>query len=346
MVLQGGIGDTVHGLPIVNALKRADAARHITWVVQPTPAPLLRPHPAVDELVPYDHTRGLAAVRELWHDLRSRSFDVVLNCGIYFKSAVPTVIARAPHKVGYGPDRANDLVWLTANHRLPPRGGQHWQDMYLQTLEFLDVARDPLEWRIMITEEERAAQLEFFENLQADRVVGIVTTSGGTARNWLTERFAELATAVERDLDFRIVLLGGPGVVEQRRAREVAGRTEAEVVWALGPDLRRLVYLTDGCDLVIAPDTGPLHIARALETPVIGLYGHSDPLRAGPYRKYEDLTIDRYNYDAAGIPYSGPVERQHPARAGARAGRMGLISVADVLEKVDVALQRYITRAR
>jgi heptosyltransferase I len=342
IVLQSGIGDIVHGLPVVNALKRDDPEREITWIVERSPAPLLQPHPAVDHVIHFDRRRGLSDVRALRRHLGQRAFDVVLNCGIYFKSAIPTLQARAPHKVGFGRDRANDLVWLTANHRLPARGPRHRQDMYLEFLEFLGVDAGELEWRIQITEDERAAQSEFFRELDGDRVAGIITTSAMGSKNWLTERFAELTTALANDFGFRVILLGGPGAREQQRAREVVERTEARAVWALGPELRRLVFLLDGCDLLIAPDTGPLHIARALETPVIGLYGHTDPGRAGPYRKYEELTVDRYNYDAAGIPYRGPVERQHPARAGNRKGRMELISVADVLEKVGLAVERYL----
>ena len=343
LVLQSGIGDVVHGLPVVNALKRDDPERYVTWVVESVPALVLRHHPAVDDVVIYDRKGGWDALRSLWRELRPRSFDVVLNCGIYFKSAVPTLIARAPNKVGYGRDRANDLIWLFANRRVPARAARHRQEMYLELIEYLDVPSEPLEWRITFSEEERAAQSEFFSGLDAGRVVGIVATPAIQHREWPTERFAEVATALERDFGFQVVLLGGPSPREQQRAREVEGRAEANIVWALGDDLRRLIYLIDGCDLVIGPDTGPLHIARALETPVIGLYGHTDPRRAGPYGAYEDLTIDRYNYEATGQPYSGPVEQIHPARPGYRLGRMELIAVDDVLEKVELAVARYLS---
>ncbi len=341
LVLQSGIGDVVHGLPLVNALKRDDPGRHITWIVESTPAPLLEPHPAVDRVIRFDRRGGLRQVQSLRRALRSLEFDVVLNCGIYFKSAIPTFLARAPLKVGFGRDRANDLVWLTATHRLPPQGPRHRAEMYLEMLEFLGVAAEPLEWRIQVTHAEREAQSAFFRELAAERVAAIVATSALGPKDWPTERFAELATALEREFGFRVLLLGGPGAREVGRARTVAAATQADPVWALGPELRRLVYLLDGCDLLIAPDTGPLHIACALGTPVIGLYGHTDPLRSGPYGKYEALTVDRYNYDAPGVPYSGRLERQHPARAGARSGRMELIRVDDVLEKVDHAVERH-----
>ncbi|UCF18597.1 MAG: glycosyltransferase family 9 protein [Gemmatimonadota bacterium] len=340
LVLPSGIGDVVHGLPLVNALKRDDPDRHITWIVEPTPAPLLQHHPAVDDVILFDHRQGLGAALALRRELRRRNFDLLINCGLYFKTVLPTLFARARLKLGYGRDRANDLIWLFVD-RLPPRGPRHRQDMYLEFLEPLGVTAEPVEWRIVIGERERAAAAEFFAGLRPERVAGIVTTSAMDAKDWAVDRLAAVATALERDFGFLVVLLGGPGRRETERARQVAMLSEARTVWALGPDLRWLIGLIEGCDLVIAPDTGPLHIARALGTPVIGLYGHTDPLRAGPYRAFQDLTIDRFNLEAEGRPYAGPLEREHPGRAGAR-HRMGSITVADVLERVEVAIGRYL----
>jgi heptosyltransferase I len=343
LVLLSGIGDVVHGLPLVNALKRDDPERRITWIAERTPSALLEPHPSVDEVIHFDRRRGLRDVLRLRRVLRDREFDVVLDAGIYFKTAIPTFLARAPHKVGYGPDRAGDLVWLLHGHPLPPRGPRHRQEMYLELVEYLGIDPHPLEWRIRITDEEREAQRRFFHELCSDRVAGMVTTSAMPPKDWRIALFAQLAARLEHELGFRVVLLGGPGAREAERARGVAAETDVDVVWALGPDLRRLVYLIDGCDLLIAPDTGPLHIARALETPVIGLYGHTDPRRAGPYGRYEELVVDRYNLDAEGVPYSGAVGREHPARAGGRgSARMELIEVDDVMRKVELAMASHV----
>lgn len=302
---------------------------------------MLRPNPAVAEVVVFDRTGGLREVSALRRALAGHRFDCVINCGLYFKSAIPTLLARTPHKLGFGRDRANDLVWLTANRRVPRRPPRHRQDMYLEFLDPLGVEAEPLEWRLTLTDAERDAQSRFFAELGGEPVVGVVATSSGPAKDWSVAGNADVVGTLARNYGFRVVVLGGPGDRETRRAREVRERARVDVVWALGPDLRRLLYLVDGCDLLIGPDTGPLHMARAVDTPVIGLYGHTDPRRSGPYGKYEDLTVDRYNFDAPGVPYEGPVERQHPARPGCRHGRMELISVADVLSRVDRAIDVY-----
>jgi heptosyltransferase I len=104
------------------------------------------------------------------------------------------------------------------------------------------------------------------------------------------------------------------------------------VVDALGNDLRRLVWILEGSALAISPDTGPLHIARALETPVVGLFGYTNPKRTGPYRLYQDIVVDGYALHE-GEDY--PIE--HAYRNG-----MQRVSVEAVLEKVDLAMRRYV----
>ncbi|HET6765139.1 MAG TPA: glycosyltransferase family 9 protein, partial [Longimicrobiaceae bacterium] len=86
-----------------------------------------------------------------------------------------------------------------------------------------------------------------------------------------------------------------------------------------------LVWQVDGCDLLIAPDTGPVHIARALGVPVVGLYGHTNPWRVGPYRRYQDLWVDRYTDEG---------EAPDASRWDPKLDRMGQITVDDVLDRV------------
>ena len=102
---------------------------------------------------------------------------------------------------------------------------------------------------------------------------------------------------------------------------------------ALADDLRRLIWLLDGSSLVVSPDTGPLHISRAVDTPVVGLYGYTNPKRAGPYRKYQDLVADGY------AEYPG---EDYPANREYRDG-MKRVTLEMVLEKVDRAVSQYVT---
>jgi heptosyltransferase I len=330
IVLLTGLGDVVNGLPLANALKAHDPRRHVTWVAEPMPAGVLRHHPSVDEVVVYEKKRGLRGVLDLRRALAGRRFDLALNLNVYFKSVWPTLFSGAPHRLGFERGRAADGAWLASNHHLAAGPRAHTLDLFLEFAAHLDLPVPSVEWRLPVTEEERREQEAFFAPLRGRPVVGIVPASANAKKDWLPGRCAELVDALETDFGYRTVLVGGPGGREQALAREIARKASASPVWGLGDGVRRLVWMVGGCDLVIAPDTGPVHIARALEVPVIGLYGHTNPWRVGPYRRFQDLWVDRY---------TDPGEEPDPSRFEPRLGRMERITVGDVLEKVEHALR-------
>lgn len=333
IVLLSGLGDVVLGLPVANALKRDDPSRRVTWVVEPMPSGILRHHPAVDNIVVYRKCPAVRGARELWRDLRERRFDATLNFNIYLKGIPPTVFSRAPLRVGFARPRSRDLAWLALNCYVVPRRDQHFVDDFLQFLEPLDIA-PPItpEWRVRFTAAERAAQREFFARLDGRPVVTIIPASGRPAKDWLAERWAEVGQRLNREHGFRVVLSGGPGAREGELARAIAGAISPPPIVTLGDDVRRLAWILDGSRLVIGPDTGPVHVARALDVPVIGLYGHTNPRRVGPYRAFEDLWVDAYN---------APAAAPDPARDVGNACEMERISVDAVLERVERALAHY-----
>lgn len=116
-------------------------------------------------------------------------------------------------------------------------------------------------------------------------------------------------------------------------AEEIKARAGVQPIDALGDDVRRLAYLLAGSTLVVSPDTGPLHMARALDVPVVGLYGYTNPLRCGPYGKYQDLVVDGY------ARYPG---EEYPVSQEYRPDGMERVTVEGVLEKVELALERYV----
>jgi heptosyltransferase I len=326
IVLLTGLGDVIHGLPIVNALKADDPARRITWVVEPMPSAALLHHPSIDEVVVYQKKRGLAGVSQLRRDLGGRRFDLAINFNVYLKSAWPTLLSRAPHRLGFGRDRAMEGTWLAANHHLPPGSRAHTQDLFFEFLQHLGLPKPEVpEWRIAFTEDERRGQAEFFAPLRDRPVVAVVPASANAKKDWFADRYAQVVDALETDFGYRAMLIGGPGAREQGIAREITARASAEPLWALGDSIRRLMWLIDGADLLIAPDTGPVHIARALGVPVVGLFGHTNPWRVGPYRAWQELWIDRY---------TEPGEAPDPSNWTPRLGRMEQITVDDVLDRV------------
>jgi heptosyltransferase I len=325
VVLLTGLGDVIHGLPIVNALKRAKPSLRITWVVEPMPAPVLAHHPSVDDVVVYRKRDGLRGIAALRRELAARAFDLTLNFNIYFKSIWPTLLSSAPVRLGFDRGRSRDMVWLASNRRLPAgRPRRHTQDLFLEFLEVLGVEPHPLEWRLGPTASERVEQASFFARFDRP-VAAVVPASANPKKDWLPERYAEVVDALSHDFGYAPVLLGGPSEREHRLAAEIVAASSRPPVLALGDGIRRLLWILEGSALVIAPDTGPVHMARAMEVPVVGLYGHTSPWRVGPYRRYQDLWVDAY---------SDPGEAGDASITEPRLGRMEWITAADVLERV------------
>lgn len=333
IVLLSGVGDVVHGLPLANDIKRARPGSEVIWVAQPAPGAVLANHPAIDRVIIYDRPRsfdGLVALRRTMGDVRA---DLTLNIQRYFKSIGPTVFSGAPIRVGLPRSKTRDGVFLAHTHVLRDGPWQHSQDMFLDFRWALGVDRDRApSWDIAFSPDERRAQADFFGPSGSRHRVGMVVASASVAKDWPAERYAELADALTRDFGYEVLLLGGPSPAERRLAESVEHHSGAPIRSCLGDGIRRLMWLLDGCDLVVSPDTGPLHIAHALGVPVIGLFGHTNPWRVGPYSRFHDLVIDRYT-----DTHSEP----DPSAYAPKSGRMEMISVADVVQRVEIARQRY-----
>lgn len=332
IVLLSGIGDVVHGLPVVNAIRRARPDARITWVVEPPSAPLLAPHPSIDRVVVFRKREGVRGVARLRHELGTESYDLTLNLNVYTKSVFPTVLSGAPVRLGFDRARAAEGVWLFSTHRLPPGPRRHTQDLFLEFLDVLGVEREPLEWRLEPTAAERAEADGFVELHGAGPYVALVPASANRKKDWLPDRMAAVVDALWEAHGLRTLLVGGTGERETRVADAIVARSAHAPVRALGPGLRRLLWLLPLSRFVIAPDTGPVHVARALGVPVVGLYGHTNPWRVGPYRAYEDLWVDRYN--EPGSPPDASLREP-------KLGRMEAITVGDVMERAEAALERY-----
>jgi heptosyltransferase I len=335
IVMLSALGDAVHVLPVVNALKRAWPDTKITWIIQPVPHMLVRDHPAVDEFVLFQRRRGADAWRsyqELADRFRGRRFDLLLALQVYLKAGLITALVPAAMKLGFDRGRARDMNWLFTTDRIPKRPTGHVQDQYFEFLEYLGVDPLPIEWRLELSDEERSAQREFFASFDRPPCAVVVATSK-PRKNWMPERYARLIERLESDFGLQPIIVGGPARVEREAALSVLAETRAKtVVNALGDDVRRLLWLLDGSRLVISPDTGPLHMARALDVPVVGLYGATNPKRYGPYRRFTDLIVDGY------ARFEG---EEYPLSMRHRPEGMKRVTVDAVCDNVRLALERY-----
>ena len=331
VVMMSAVGDAVHVLPVLTALKRAAPDAHVTWVLQPGPATLVRGHPAVDDIVTFDRAAGLDAYRDVRRALRDRGpFDVSLNLQVYFKAGVITGFTPARVKLGFDRARARDFNWLFTNAKVPPHPVQHVQDQYFEFLAALGVPHEPVEWGLGPWPAERAWQRDFFARLDRPAAAIVVATSK-PEKDWPADRWAAVCDALAADYGLQPVLVGGRSPRELAAEAEIMRLARRAPVSALGSGLRNLVGILDGSALVLSPDTGPLHVSVALGRPVVSLIAYSNPRRVGPYRRFGDLMVDAYG--DPGEAYAATMEN--------RPGRMPRITVARVLEKVERWRARY-----
>lgn len=330
IVMLSATGDVVWTLPVVNAIKRAHPNAHVTWTLHPGPATLVDGHPSVDEIVRFDRSRGWRGFRDVRRELASRPFDVVLDLQTYFKAGLVTAFARAPVKLGFDRARARDLNWLFTTHRLQPMPVRHMQDQFLEFPRALGIDPEPVTWELGPWPEEREWQREFHASFDRP-VAALVIATTKPEKDWPAERWAEIADILVGRYGLQPVLVGGRSERELRAEAVIRARARHAPVSALGSGLRRLVSILDGAAVVISPDTGPMHIAAALGRPVIALMGFTNPKRTGPWRCCADLLVDAF---------ANPGER-YDASAPHRPGRMQLITVADVVARLEVWRERY-----
>ena len=289
--------------------------------------------PDVDRIQLFHRRLGARAYSRFRREVAAETFDLVICLQPNFKGGVVTRLLRAPKRLGHDRTRARDLSWLATNRRFPSAPVAHIQDELFEFLDHLGVPRR-LEWRFHFTEAEREVSARWRERFSRP-VLAVVPRSSNARRNWTLEGTARVIDAAAGDLGLQPVLLGGDSEEELRDARRLGELCGAPPRVALGGTLRELAGRLYASDLVLAPDTGPLHMAVALGTPTIGLYGYTDPERSGPYGRFTDLTVDRFRGRAG-----ADVERK-PSR-DTRRRRMSRIRVEDVMLKLERAMRSYL----
>lgn len=330
IVMLTAVGDAVHVLPVVTAIKRHAPGTTITWILQPGPATLVRGHPDVDEVLVFERKLGWKAYAKLRAQLKGRRFDVALAMQPYFKAGLITAMVDAPRKIGFDRPRSRDLTWIFANERLEARGERHFQDQYLEFAEALGVNPQPLTWNLGPWPAEQPLRDSFTAKLTRPAASIVIATSK-PEKDWPAERWAEVCDALDEEFGLAPVLVGGKSPRERAAEKTILARTKCTPLSTLGAPLRELVSILDASALVLSPDTGPLHMAVALNRPTIALMGYTNPKRVGPYRRFQDLVID---------VYGEPGEEYEVSRVN-RPGRVRRITVEQVVEKVRVWKERY-----
>ena len=289
------LGDVTHVVPLVRTLQRHWPQARLHWVIDKGGFKLLEGLEGVT-FHTYDKKTGLAGMRALRAELPAEGFDALLQMQVALRANLLSAFIRARRRIGYDRSRSKDLHGLVINERIPDRPGIHVLDAIGSFCEPLGLKQTGVTWDLPVPADAHAwARAQW--PTDAMRTLVISPCSSHERRNWYADRYAAVADHAAAQ-GWRIVLCGGRSDLERRTADAIIGAMRAPALDLVGKDtLKQLPALLARADLVMTPDSGPMHIANAMGTAVLGLHAASNPLRSGPYSSVR-YCVDRYD-DAA-----------------------------------------------
>jgi heptosyltransferase-1 len=275
------LGDILHTVPAVAALRAAQRHARIDWVVERKWAPVLEGSPAINEVIPFDRRSALGAASCVQR-LRQNHYTCAIDFQGLYKSSVIAMLSGAPRRIGFerGWAREGGAALLYTDRVTPT--GRHVTELNYSLAEKAGALRPVSPEYPLRVPAGGAASVR--ARLAELGITGyIVVGPGGSwrAKCWPPERYGEFCREFEKRNDLRAVVVHGPG--EESLAEKVCAAAAPAKPIAMRTTIEELMGLLAHARCVVAADSGPLHLAAALGTPVVGLYGPTDPARNGPF---------------------------------------------------------------
>jgi heptosyltransferase-1 len=282
IVRMGSMGDVVHTLPAVAALRDSFPAAQIDWLIDRRWRALLEGNPDVSGILSFDR-KSLGEVMTCIRALRRADYTCAIDFQSLYKSALMTFLSGAPKRVGFDRHYAREAgAALLYTQRVSPRGA-HKVEHNLSLVESVGAKARAVRFPLA-----RAAEAEAWVSRELEsrglREYFVLCPGGGwRSKCWPAERFGELHQELARKHGWSGVVSFGPGEEPlEEEVRRAAGKSNPAI---FPMTLLQLIAVLRRARFVVAGDTGPLHLAVALGTSVVGLYGPTDPARNGPYTK-------------------------------------------------------------
>ncbi|MFI5174310.1 MAG: lipopolysaccharide heptosyltransferase I [Terriglobia bacterium] len=315
IVKLGSIGDVIHAMPAVTRLRRALPEARIDWVVERYARPVLSHAQSVDRIIEIDTLRWRRSVfdranwrkmRQTVRDLRGMHYDVVFDLQGLWKSAVVAFLADAREVVGGDRHSLREphssIFYSRRIDRKLQRENVIYEHLkiveaYLQTRNssggaIPSNARElvPLEFDRLFGEAERDWVDEELKRRQWKHFVIVNPGAQWKSKRWPTENYARLSRRLMEELGRPVVITVGPS--EEKLGRQILADLPNQPAVVLAPGLSQFAALAERASLFVGPDTGPLHIAAACRTPIVGIYASTDPVRNGPFHP-ADLVVQQ-----------------------------------------------------
>ena len=322
IVRLSSIGDTIQGTPVARQIKRAHPGCHLTWVVQPFALPCIEHNPHLDEIVVLDVPRPKSWV-DLWRRVRGQ-YDITVDLQCLLKSGLVSWVANSPVRLGRAAGREGSRLFHT---RLTPSSGDpHYiSQIYLEQCADLGLDRNDYVPEVFVGPDARAEAAALWQELKLNDgtpVVALLPFASTPQREWPLERFAEVGDALAAETGARCMIFGNRR--ERHRAHQLASMMKsAPLVIAGRTSLSLAIACLQHCKLALGNESGLVHCAFALGTPVVCLLGRS-PQCQGP-------TGDRAVTLFAPCEFR-PVRHLGTCKLGAACHCLGAITVGQTLD--------------
>ncbi len=275
IVKPSALGDIVHALPFLVELRRRYSSAHIGWVVKREWAPLLEGHPCLDEVIPMDFSLG--GFRTGVGKIRAEKYDLVIDLQGLIRSGFLSILSGAKTRIGFERSACREpLNSLFTNREIRISENIHVVD---KNTAILGLSGGVPDLRFTVRPEDEDAAGEVTRNCTGP-IVGIHPGVGAEVKAWSLERFSVLADRLLEEERCAVVLFGGRD--SEWRMDSIMEAMKGKPVRAPFLPLKTLCAFLGKCRVVVSADSGPLHMAAAMGTGTVGLYGPSDPARVAP----------------------------------------------------------------
>jgi heptosyltransferase I len=334
LVRFSALGDVTLVVPAVKSLQRSFPDATLTWITSPQSFSLLQGLPGVKFEV-FDKPLTLAAYRAFYRAFKRQSFDVVLAMQANLRINLLYGALDAPIKIGFDRTRAKEGQWLFCNRSIP-FADAHLLDSFLAFAAELGAATGPLIWDLPITSADHAWARAQIKHLPRP-LIAIHPCASKPERNWPVERYAKVMRTAAQKWGAGFVLTGGNAAAEQKTCAQLSNAAPNTLNLCGHTTPKQLAALLGQADVLVAPDTGAVHLATAMGTPVVGLYAVASPTLSGPYARQE-FSVNRYPEAVQKFLGKDPAKLAWNTRVH-HAGAMALIEVGDVLAQLSRALE-------
>ena len=327
------VGDICHTVPVVRSIQRQWPDTGITWVIGRLEASLVGDIPGIEFII-FDKGRGLRAYADLRKAVQGQRYDALLQMQVSLRASIASLLIPASVKLGFDKARARDSQWLFTNARIAARPRQHVMDGLFGFAEAIGVRDLAPRWDIPIPDEAAAFARQHVPEQGALIISPCSSNRLRNWRNWSEEGYARVVDYAAETYGMKTLLTGGGTPLERDYGEKIAALARHKPINLVGKStLKQLLALIQRATVLVSPDSGPVHMATAVGTPVIGLYATSNPDRTGPYfgrrwvvNAYPEALRDATGKSVDEVPWG---RRVRDARA------MLGISVDEVTGKLD-----------